>query len=376
MEYFRLIRNKLEENLFQGRVLILYGARRVGKTTLVQEIFKKYPRSKYFDFEDPQERALFSDAGVDRLKLILQGYDLAVFDEAQKFGQIGQLLKLIHDHLPEVQVIATGSSSFDLANNLNEPLTGRKWEFKLFPLSVSEISKNKDASYLLKNLEEFLVYGTYPAVMDVGLNQKQQVLKELTKSYLFKDIFSLQDVRDPESLEKLVQLLAFQVGQQVSFHELGTQLKIKQETVAKYIRLLEMSFVIFRLPSFSRNLRREISKSRKIYFYDLGLRNALINNFNPLSLRNDHGALWENFCILERMKYLEYKQETANYYFWRNYQKQEIDYIEEASGVLHAFEFKWTDRKKVKLPKSFAEAYPNHTFQAVTPENWLGFLGV
>ncbi|MEI6729255.1 MAG: ATP-binding protein [bacterium] len=371
----RLVQKNIEEKLFGGRILVLYGARRTGKTSIVKDILSKHPdNSFYFDFEDPQNRLLFENAGVEKLKTLLQDYKLVVFDEAQKFLNIGQTLKLIHDHLPSVQVIATGSSSFELSNKINEPLTGRKWEFKLFPLSVKEIKQAKNSIYVAQNIEQFLVYGTYPSLFDKSNNDKKEILEELANSYLFQDVFTFQDIRNPEVLEKLLRLLAFQVGNEVSYHELAISLKINEETVARYIQLLEKAFVIFRLTAFSNNPRKEISKTRKIYFYDLGIRNSLIASFNSLEIRNDIGALWENFCIVERMKRNESNQENVNSYFWRNYTQQEIDYIEESDGTLATFEFKYNSAKKAKIPAKFASTYPNHTFEVINIDNFTKFL--
>jgi uncharacterized protein len=375
MQYLRFAQENLTQELYKGRVLILYGARRVGKTTIVRNILSKQSvDSYYFDMEDPDNRSLFENAGVDKLNSLLQKYKLVVFDEAQKFAQIGQLLKLIHDHLPHIQIIATGSSSFDLSAKITESLTGRKWEFILYPISTGEIIARKDPIFALKNLEQFLIYGHYPDVLEAGLMKKSDILKELTNSYLLKDIFSLQDIRNPEVLEKLLRLLALQISNEVSFHEIATKLGINQETVIRYINLLEKAFVIFRLPAYSTNQRNELTKTRKIYFYDLGIRNSLIQNFNSVDLRTDVGALWENFCILERRKYLQYKGHYSNTYFWRNYQKQEIDYIEENAGQLNAFELQWNSKKKAKLPNSFDKAYPNNSFAVVNPDNWLKFV--
>ena len=375
MYIYRLVQKNIEEKLFGGRILVLYGARRTGKTSIVKNILQKYPENSfYFDFEDPQNRLLFENAGVEKLKSLLQDYKLVIFDEAQKFLNIGQTLKLIHDHLPSVQVIATGSSSFELSNKINEPLTGRKWEFKLFPLSIEEIKQAKNSIYVAQNLQEFLVYGTYPSLFDKSNAEKKDILTELSSSYLFQDVFTYQDIRNPEVLEKLLRLLAFQVWNEVSYHELALNLKINEETVARYIQLLEKAFVIFRLSAFSKNPRKEIGKTRKIYFYDLGIRNSLISSFNNLETRNDIGALWENFCVVERMKNNEYSQKFVNTYFWRSYSGQEIDYIEESGEELKTFEFKYNSNKKGKIPSSFATSYPNHTFEVVNTDNFSNFI--
>jgi len=297
--------------------------------------------TRYFDCEDPDNRRIFETAGFDTLRALLAKYRLVVFDEAQKCSTIGQVLKLIHDHIPDVQVIATGSSSFDLSHKITESLTGRKWKSILYPISIQEIVQDRDPIFALKHVQDFLLYGQYPDVLAADVFEKKEILNELATSYILKDVFMLQDVRNPEVLDRLPQLLALQISSQVSYHELATQLGVNQDTIVRYIELLEQAFVIFRLPAFSRNQKNEVTKSRKIYFYDLGVRNALIQNFRPLDVRDDTGRLWENFCIIERKKYLQAQHIQHKMYFWRNYQQQEIDYIEEQDGQIHVVELKW-----------------------------------
>jgi len=389
----RSLQKALQQNLFQQRIIILYGARQVGKTTLVKSILSNFKgRSKYYSADNSLVVAEFRNKSTQELLNLVKNYKLIVIDEAQRIENIGLVLKQIHDELLDLQIIATGSSSFDDtsaawtcskrplghddANKINEPLTGRKRTFLMYPLSVFELSENRfDRIDLKANLEKILIYGLYPQIFNLGADQAKLDLLELAESYLFKDVLLLEDIRNPELLKKLLQALAFQIGSEVSFQKLAMFLSVDQTTIQRYIDLLEKSFIIFRLPAFSRNQRNELTKTRKIYFYDLGIRNSLIQNFNPLELRNDVGALWKNFLIIERMKRNEYQQISSNNYFWRNYSQQEIDFIEEKDGKLHCYEFKWNDRKKAKLPNSFKEAYPEHTFDVINQDNWLEFVG-
>jgi len=377
MKISRFQQKNIEENLFKGKVIVLYGARRTGKTTLVKDILLKYPekKSRYFDMEDPDLQNRFKNSGIEKLKLLLKNLDFIVFDEAQKLENIGQTLKLLVDHFPEKQVIATGSSSFELSNKVNEPLTGRKFVYHLFPISCAELMlSGKDYFEITPLFPEMLRFGMYPNVIDSTEEDSFEFLKELTSSYLFRDIFTFQDVRNPEMLKKLLQLLAFQIGSEISYHEIAKRLRITEETVQRYIHLLEEAFIIFRLPAFARNHRREIVKSRKLFFWDLGIRNMLIKNTNTLDYRNDIGALWENFVIAERMKFLEYTRQEKNSYFWRTYDQKEIDLIEESGGKLQAYEIKWNTLKKVKPPKLFLETYENSEFKIINQENFLGFV--
>ncbi len=369
------IEKRLLDNESNNRIIIVYGARQVGKTTLVKSILEKYPdKAEYFncDYLDVQER--FSYRNSHNLKGLIGDLKFLVLDEAQRIENIGMVLKIIADEFPKLKVIATGSSSFDLSNKINEPLTGRKIEFKLFPFSFEEITRNKNLIEKNREIEHLLRFGSYPVSVLNTDTKAEFLLKELTGSYLFKDISLFQDLRKPELLSKLLQLLAFQIGSEVSFNELATKLGVDQKLVQKYIYLLEQAFVIFRLPAFSRNLRREISKSRKIYFYDLGIRNTIIQNHNPLELRDDVGALWENFCIIERLKYLEYSEKTVNQYFWRTTTQKEIDYIEEDKGTLKAFELKWSIKNKTKIPKEFLETYKNSSFTVINRDNFDEFI--
>jgi hypothetical protein len=373
--YYRHLQKQIQDYLFQGYVIILYGARQVGKTTLVEQILKNNPKktTKIFSGDDFDVRESLKPTNYQNLITQTGTPDILVIDEAQRIENIGLTLKILYDNRPEMQIITTGSSSFDLANQINEPLTGRSLEFVLYPLSVLEVAENGIEMNRAK--ERFMLYGGYPNIYKSNGDITKKLLKNLTNQYLYKDILQFETVKKPEAIHNLLKLLAYQVGNEVSLEELANKLDLNKRTVAKYIDLLEKNFVVFRLSSYSKNLRKEIGKSNKIYFYDLGVRNQLIGDFSELSFRLDVGALWENFCIVERMKYLEYNQIGANKYFWRNYSQQEIDFIEERDGMLNCFEFKWNDRKKAKLPNSFKEAYPNHTFQVVNQDNWVEWVG-
>lgn len=373
----RLLEKSIDENLFKGKTLIVLGARQVGKTTLLKQIAGKHGKNKtvqWFNADEIEVQNLFAAPSLASFRAFLQKDALVIIDEAQNIKDIGIKLKLIHDNMPGIQLLVSGSSAFELANTLNEPLTGRKLEFILYPLSFEEMALHHSLFEEHKLLKTRLVFGYYPGiVVNIG-NNIIQALKQLTNSYLYKDILIWSRIKKSDKLVKLLQALAFQVGNQVSYNELAQLVGLDNETVENYIQLLEQSFIIYRLPSFSRNLRNELKRSRKIYFYDNGIRNALINNFNPVELRNDTGALWENFIITERLKYISYHQIYALRYFWRTYSQQEIDYIEEYNGKLYAYEFKWNPRKKAKIPKTFMENYPEAEVKVITPENYFEFI--
>jgi hypothetical protein len=370
----RKIEKNIVENLFKGKVIIIYGAKQVGKTTLVKKIADDYKgQSSYFNCDLISVQDALSIPEANRIKDFLGDHNIIILDEAQRIKNIGLTLKILIDTYPELQIIATGSSSFDLANEINEPLTGRKIVFNLFPLSVEEIMGDNGFLYIDSKLEKILRYGTYPDVFFSEDKEAASKLEEIASSYLFKDILSFDKIKKSSIIVKLLQLLALQVGSEVSYNELASKLGINRITVEKYIDILEQCFILFRINSFSRNLRNEISKSIKIYFYDLGVRNILIKNLNPLDIRNDAGFLWENFCILERIKRNKYNNIFANYYFWRTYDQKEIDFIEERDGKLFAYEFK-LNKEHSKAPSIFLETYKNSQYQTINRENYYKFL--
>jgi hypothetical protein len=358
--------------MFRGKVLILIGSRQVGKTTLISEISKDFAQEDvlFVNCDESDVRAVLENSSSTVLKSFIGSKKLFIIDEAQRVKGIGLTLKLIADTLKDVQVIATGSSAFDLRNELEEPLTGRKIVIELFPISTQEMVNHTSYIEEKRMLEQRMIYGMYPEIINNPTDAKK-LLKELSDSYLFKDILSYKDIRQPDALRKLLTALSLQVGSEVSYNELGNLIGLDKETVERYIDLLEKSFVVFRLTSLSRNGRNELKKSRKIYFYDNGVRNAVINNFNPLSLRADVGDLWENFMISERKKTLHYNQIFANTYFWRTHTQLEIDYIEEREGKLFTYEFKWSDKKKAKIPKLFSELYPENEFELINAKNYM-----
>jgi len=359
-----------------GKVVVLYGARRTGKTTLLHE-FLKEEGGPYLlvSGEDISVQGYLSSQSVEKLTAFLGKNRLLVVDEAQKVPQIGLNLKLIVDHIPGVRVIATGSSSFDLARSIGEPLTGRKITLKLFPLAQMEISQTEQRHQTDANLESRLIYGSYPEVVLTPDNRaREQYLKEIVASYLYKDVLELDGIRHSGKISRLLQLIAFQIGKEVSYTELASSLGMSKNTAERYLDLLEKAFVIQKLSGFSRNLRSEITKNCRYYFLDNGIRNALINNFNPLQLRNDVGELWENYLVLERLKRQEYLGQSANNYFWRTYRQQELDFVEEREGRLFGYEMKW-GKARVKPPTEWLAAYPEAAFTLVTQDNYLEFVG-
>jgi len=369
----RILGNTIQARLNKGKAIILTGARQVGKTTLLKELFKNFPDSLWLNGDEPDVQTLFENISAIRLEHIFGEKRYVIIDEAQRIKNIGIKLKLITDQIPNIQLIATGSSSFDLANQINEPLTGRKLEHKMYPLSFAEMVNSHGLLDEKRLIRHRLVYGYYPDVVNNPGNEKD-ILKQLSDSYLYKDILMWEQIKRPEKLLKLLQAIAFQVGSQVSYSELGQICGLDSKTVEKYIILLEQCFVIFRLGSFSRNLRNELKSSKKIFFYDNGIRNALIADFTLAEIRKDIGALWENFLVSERKKKLEYDMLWKNSWFWRTTDQQEIDYIEEGDGVIQAFEFKWNTAAKYKIPKKFLKSYSNSTFETITPDNVAEFL--
>jgi len=374
----RSLINKITVHLYQGRVMIIYGARRTGKTTLDQMVLEEQKKlgkkTSYINCEHLDVQKEFGTTNDKLLKTFLGDNELVVLDEAQSIPNIGRILKIIVDTYPEIQIIATGSSSFDLANQIGEPLVGRNRTFILYPFSLSEIKENSNYFDAASQIDKLLVFGAYPAVYHMGEHEAKDELTTIASNYLYNDVLEFERIKNSRTLRKLLQLLAFQVGNEVSFSEIGQQLEISNHTVRRYIDLLEKCFIIFSLGSFSRNLRNEINKSQKIYFYDLGIRNALIQNFNNLDLRQDVGGLWENFCIIERMKYNQERSFHCNQYFWRMYSGQEIDYIEEHDGHLDGYEFKYSPKAKVRKPSKFLETYENSSFNVIHRDNWFEFM--
>jgi len=355
--------------------IVIYGARQVGKTTLVNEITQKL-NLKTLTVNGDQSRFLdiLSSRDLNKIKSLVEGYKLLFIDEAQRIPEIGLALKIILDNLPFVKVIVTGSSSLDLASKVSEPLTGRIWTYHLYPISFLELSKSQNRAELDVSLEERLVYGSYPEIFSIGGDfPKREYLQNLSDAYLYKDLIEFGDLKNSSKIRDLLKLLAFQIGSQVSLSEISSALGISRDTIARYIDLLEKSFVVFRLKGLSRNLRKEIVKMDKIYFFDLGIRNILIDNLKPLKDRNDSGQLWENFLITERMKFLASKQDYASIYFWRTYTGAELDYVEEKEGKLTGFEFKFGVKIK-KVPKGWTKGYPESGYQCINRENYLDFI--
>ncbi len=352
----------------------MLGPRQAGKTTLLRTLVADQSEaSVWLNCDEPDTRKTLQEPTSSLLRNLIGDATLLVIDEAQRVKNIGLTLKLITDQLPHVQLIATGSSSLELANEINEPLTGRKIKYLLLPFSTEELIMHHGLQEERRLLSQRLVFGMYPDVV-INPGKERRTLQNLSSSYLYKDIFSFQDVRKPETLETLLEALALQVCSEVSYHELAQTVGVDSATVRRYIDLLEKAFVIFRLRSFSRNLRNELKKSRKIYFYDNGIRNAIINNFQSLELRTDQGALWENFLVSERQKYLHFHEIYTNRYFWRTKQQQEIDYLEDRDGQLHASEFKWNKQAKAHFSPTFLNAYPNSTTLTITPDNYTDWL--
>ena len=372
MQIKRLLAIVLNSRFFLGKAIVLIGPRQVGKTTLIKEVLSSKGEYLFLDGDDFTVRSLLENINTQQLKQLIGKYNIVFIDEAQRINNIGVTAKIIVDQFSEVQLIISGSSAFDLNQQINEPLTGRKWPFQLFPISWTELVDTRGLLYSMQDLDNRLLYGMYPDVMN-RVGEEKIVLKELTESYLYKDILSLTGIKKPELLEKLLQALALQIGSEVSYNELANLLGVNNRTISDYIDLLEKVFVVFKLPSWSKNVRNELKKSRKIYFYDLGIRNTLINNFNPINMRQDKGAMWENFLIAERIKKTAYAQSYVNRYFWRTTQQQEVDYIEEKEGRLYAFEFKWNANASAKLSKTFSSHYESE-FQVVHRDNFMDFI--
>lgn len=376
MKIQRLIKEKIIKNIKEtNKITIIYGPRQIGKTTLSKEIINDL-QLKTLSINADQEKYIdiLSSRDINKLGSLVSGYDLLFIDEAQRVPNIGLNLKILHDEMPRLKIIATGSSSFDLANKISEPLTGRIWSYNLFPLAYCELKNIYNDFELNDLLESSLIYGAYPEIfLADNFQSKEEQLYEISRSYLYKDILDLQDVRKSNKINDLLKLLAFQIGSEVSLNELADKLDISRETVERYIDLLEKTFIIFRLKGFSRNLRKEVSKMNKIFFYDLGIRNAVIDNFKPLKDRVDTGALWENFLIIERMKFLSYSRMESSRYFWRTHTGAELDYIEEAGGRLFAYEMKW-GKKNPPAPSTWLATYSNSEYKLINRDNFLEFV--
>jgi predicted AAA+ superfamily ATPase len=377
MKIQRYLLNQIKESLLPGKVLVLYGPRQVGKTTLAHELLGAVAlRSKFVNADELLYREALSSQSRDRLGEVLGGADLLVIDEAQRVPEIGLNLKILVDSFPHAAILATGSASFDLANKISEPLTGRKLTFNLYPVSYAELQLTLGALEARAQLDRWLVWGGYPEIVLTGSPElRERLLGELVGSYLFRDLLELEGIRRSEKLVDLLRLLAFQIGQEVSITELSTSLALNRQTVDRYLDLLEKVFVIFRVSGFSRNLRKEVTKNARYYFFDNGVRNSLIQNFNPLSLRNDTGQLWENYLMVERRKANQAARRAANTYFWRTYDQKEIDCIEERGGKLYGYEFKWQSGDIRRATRSeFLEAYPGSDLTTVSRENFDAFL--
>ena len=378
----RQLHNVIKERMFKGKAIVLIGARQVGKTTLFEQILSapdiQVPQDQILRLycDDAQTRAILEQSdNLNNMRMLIANNRIVLVDEAQRIQGIGLILKLITDHFKDVQLLVTGSSSFALQGELNEPLTGRKFEYHLYPISTQELLNNGGLLRVRQSLEARLIYGSYPDVVNSADNVRD-ILMNLSGSYMYQDLLSMEGVRKPVLLEKLLVALALQVGGVVSYNELAQTIGSDAKTVEKYVDLLEKCYVVFRLNGLSRNLRNELKKSKKIFFFDNGIRNALIHNFNPLDLRDDAGALWENFCIAERIKHNHYNGRYVNQYFWRTSEKQEIDYVEECDGQMSAFEMKSNPNKaNVTLPSAFLNAYPVKEASVITPDNYIDWLG-
>lgn len=361
--------------LNSSKILLLYGPRQAGKTTLIKQVLAgSVLRKLEINADEQRYHDVLSSRDLNQLRLLVEGYDLLFIDEAQRIPDIGLNLKILRDGLPQLKIIVTGSSSFELANRTQEPLTGRTWTYTLFPIATTELRAQHNPFELRQVLDQQLIYGAYPEIFSLPNQQdKVQYLRELSTAYLYRDVLEMANLRYPDKLRKLLSLLALQVGAPVSLNELGNTLQMSKDTVAHYLDLLEKAFVVFRLSGFSRNLRKEVVKMDKVYFYDLGIRNAILNNFSPLAARNDTGALWENFLVVERRKRNAYAPSPALPYYWRTYTGAELDYVEDLDGQLAGFEFKLT-KKAPQAPASWVANYPGASYAGVSRENYLDFV--
>ncbi|WP_343304158.1 ATP-binding protein [Chitinophaga niabensis] len=372
----RTFQTSIQKRLFKGKAVLLFGPRQAGKSTLIEKLLEAQDEEwLYMNGDDADVREVLTNTSAAKLRAIIGNKKIVFIDEAQRVPNIGLTLKLITDQIKDVQVIATGSSAFELSSQVNEPLTGRKYEFMLYPLSFSEMVQHHGLLEEKRLIEHRMVYGYYPEIV-TKQGEEEELLKLLASSYLYKDLLMLEQIKKPLLLEKLLKALALQIGSEISYQEIAQTIGSDHKTVDKYIDLLEKTFVLFRLPALNRNVRNEIKKGKKVYFYDCGIRNAIINNFKPMNARTDVGALWENFLIAERVKYLRYHGIDADQYFWRTTQQQEIDLVEEYDEKLTAYEFKWSKTEKVRFPQTFTTNYPDATTQVISPENMEDFIGI
>ena len=369
----RAIHDTISGKLGAGKTILLFGPRQTGKTTLLHQLFDDNQGILWLNADEADIRKVFENSSSDRLRAFFGGHTTVIVDEAQRIPDIGRALKLITDEIKQVQIVATGSSAFELANRTQEPLTGRKWEYFLYPLSFSEMVNQHGLIHEKRMIDHRLVYGCYPEVVN-NAGMDKEILKLLTDSFLYKDVLMVEGLKKPSKMVSLLQALALQIGNEVSYNELGKVVGLDNQTIERYIDMLEKTFVIFRIGALSRNLRKELKKGRKIYFYDNGVRNALLAQFSEIYLRSDRGALWENYLMSERRKFLAYHGMWVNSYFWRTQDQQEIDYIEEQNGFFKAWEFKWNPLAKVRFTKTFSNAYPGSGFSVVTPDNVEDFL--
>jgi len=372
----RTVLDRFVRKTVPGKVVTLYGPRRTGKTTFIKNYLETVEGKLFRSTgDDLQLREVLTSQNKSRIIQSFSGYDLIFIDEAQRIPDIGWGIKLLIDEYPSLKIILTGSSSFELASEVNEPLTGRSWTVKLYPFSSQELINWLGTMEYLSLLDNYLIFGTYPETVTAsGFAEKREYLSELKNAYLFKDILELENIRNASKITDLLKLLAFQIGNEVSLNELSNALGIAKQTVERYLNLLELTFVIKKVSGFSRNLRKEVTKTARYYFFDNGIRNALINNFNMPESRNDMGQLWENYCVIERLKKQEYTPVFSNNYFWRTYDQQEVDWVEEREGHLYGYEFKWNPKKLIKAPKAWTQAYPEASFKPITPDNMLEFI--
>ena len=376
MDYVRYVQGLIETDLVPNKVNLIFGSRRVGKTFLVRQLLANTAyRTLILEGEDADTHQLLAPRSIAHYQRVLADIDLLVIDEAQAVPAIGQVLKLIVDHVVPIRILVTGSSVFDLANQAGEPLTGRAFIHQLYPLAQRELAPHENALQTQQRLEDRLLYGSFPDVLQAeSLAAHERYLRELVNAYLLKDLMTFDGVRNAGKIRDLLRMVAFQIGKEVSMEELARQLQLSRNTIEKYLDLLTKVFVLQRVGGYSRNLRKEVTKSARWYFLDTGIRNALIGDFRPLALRTDVGELWENYLIAERVKTLQAQRRSVDFYFWRTYDQQEIDWLEEENAQLRAYEFKWSQTARIRAPKAFSDAYPDASFSVVSPANYLDFI--